>query len=340
MELVISQGNIYSNRVVIKKGTYGQLCNETVNYSDTNELREKYENEVNDFLTKYPNSRNGNIVIIQSLSDQVMKENSGDVASLSSKGEKYIPHRVLYKSDKILFDKLLVIPNSKDKVYKEWLDFWYCLKRGMGSKKVIPTLDNKDEVDIINEKIHNKDLEFNSCSKRFNKFLSDFSQWYRIGFYPYDSRFKKVLFPEFKQIIRRDSEKYYRLAEIVLKAFDLYTDVYKLQGSNVNDMFGKYLNLKNRSKHKVKKKLVLQKTNEFVKPIKFDDSNIIDEYARFEDDVPDYLHSPDYIRLKPYIIAKDIQSIKTYFELYFPVNMTQDELDEIQELIKGNKKVK
>lgn len=339
-ELVIAVGNEYNNKKILKKGSYGEICEETSQFNDTNELREKYANEVDEFLTNYPSTKSGNIVVIQPLIDQIQNENPNDLPNYSSKEEKYIPHKVIYTSDKKQFEKLLIIPKSNDSVYHEWEDFWYSLKRGMGSKKVLPTLENKDKVESINNKIHQNDIEFNNCTKRFNILLNKFPQWFRIAFYPYDTRFKRRLFPDFKKIIKEDSNLYYQLAEIVLKAFEKYVAVYKLQGNDANKMFGRYLDIQNKSKHKVKKKLVLQKNNELAKPIFINEDEVTDELARYETELPDYMHTPDYLRIKPFIDTKDVVEIKKYFELNFPVNMTQDELDEIQEIINPSRKVK
>ncbi len=345
-ELVITIGNRYNKRQVLLSGTYGEISNITSNFNDTNELREssEFKSLVDSFIDNHP----GEITTV------VILERNNYIQS--SKEKEFIPHRVIYKSDKKLFDKLMVIPNKDDVVFTDWEEFWYSLRRDIPSRKIKQTSNNYDEVKKINAKISKYEAEFKSCSTRFKNLLNNLSQWYRISFNPGDSYFRKVVFPRFKTMIKDNSNLYYQVAEIVIKAFEKYVQIYKLLGQvDVNELFGRYLNLQNKSKHKVKKQLVLQKTNKYADSMvvsnkqdsfSLEDENIIDEYERVskEDKIYDegnpYRHSSDYLRLQPFIENRDVNAIKEYFELYYPVNMTQYELDEIQEVMKENNKAR
>ena len=341
-ELVIAIGKNCDIKQVLMTGTYESICEETSKFDSTNDIRNnsKYKMLIDKFLED--KDTNGQIVVL-------------DVSSLNIK-----KHRVIYKSDVKLFNKIMSIPNRKDAFFKEWINYWRCLRYGMKSKKINP-ISNKDIE--TNQKISECDRKFNSNSYLFNKLLNKLPLWYIYSFNPNEPRFYNSFFAKYRNLIKEDLNNYYQLAEIVLSSFDTYEKICRLYGLDCKKMFERYHKIKNYNKNKVKQKMSLKKSVPIKGKYIFDELEFYDElghyeennsyiyknqdtYSRereiFDDEEPDlsYIHSSEYMLLKPYIENRDIEFLKDYLNKYQGRALTNEEYEEIKFLIEEKISVK
>ena len=312
-ELVITVGCEFKNYKVLKSGTYSEICSETSEFNSTDDIRKKYSSVIDEYIEE--KNTDGKIVVLKHINENYPYD--------------VIPYRVIYRSDKKIFDKLLVIPDKKDDIFLEWVNFWNCLKNGIRFKKT----DNKANDDnILNKKIDVKCNKFNSCSKQFNLILKKLSPWIQNNFYPNGNRFIYVILPEFKREIKSNDNIYYQFVSIVLKAYECYKSIYNLHNLDNKKLFHRYNKLVNYNKNKISKKMSLQQTN-IISDYNYEDMEIIDELGIY-DEQNSCMHSKEYLAIKTAIDTQNISSIKNFVELYGLSGLTEDELQEIKSLIK------
>ena len=312
-ELVITTGYDFKNYKVLKTGTYGEICQVTSMMDGTDDIRKKYQSDIDDFLKH--EQGNGSIVVLK----HPDLDHPQDIE----------PCRVIYKSDKKIFNKLLDIPAKSDSIYPEWINFWNYLRTQSYWKKFIP--NSQDSINK-NEKIDKYSDIMGGCRYRFNNILNALSPYLKDNFYPLSNGFSRYVFPNFKRKIKQKGYEntYYEFAAIVLKAFDCYTKLYNMYKTNGKEIFERYNKLKNSQKNVIgidlKQKQNIESANDDV---------VIKEIFASDDiyDQHNVEHSLEYISLKYAIDNRDADTIKQFIDKYGFNGFQEEEIQEIKFII-------
>lgn len=296
-ELVIAKDLACRNKRVLMQGSYGEISEVTAKFNNSNDIRKLFPKLVAEFEYDFRDS--GDIVIV-------------DLDRVNN--EKY-PHprmKVIYKDDKLLFDKLLKIPKEKDSYYDKWCDFWRKLQYNKDAKTPLFKEDtNQNEVDEfyrrVNNRIREYDKDFALQSFEFTLNLYNMSKWYCDNWnsrYVSNNQFITGVFADFKRKIKALKDEYYMMVNVVTKAYNIYKDradyIYRAEWVSAQGIYDNEANI-DRSSHS----MLYQ---ELYKYIYIKDALFLNEYFK---------NNPDSI-----------------FEL------TYDEKEEIKNIIKPVKRIK
>ncbi len=296
-ELVIAKDLACRNKRALMRGTYGEISEFTSKLNNSDDIRKLFPKLVAEFEYDFRDS--GDIVVV-------------DLDRVNN--EKY-PHpriKVIYKEDKLLFDKLLKNPKAKDSYYDKWFDFWRNLKYNKDAKTPLYKEDTqKKEADEFNRRVNRKikeyDKDFALQSFEFTMNLYNMSKWYSDNWnsrYVSNNQFITGVFADFKRIIKSNKDKYYMMTNIVTKAYHIYKDradyIYRAEWISSQGIYNNDTSI-DRSNHS----MLYQ---ELYKYIFIKDSLYLNEYFKNNPDHIFDLTSEEQKEIKD--IVKNVRKIK------------------------------